>query len=95
MATTNKVSIESVLEQITATAPESVSVTWNFPGYISITSKDGAEICFGESLDDETGYSWNAMDFEGRETGCGYFEDLGTTEAIVTEFWSQTSKVSA
>ena len=92
---TNTVSIESILERITATASANQTVTWSFPGYISITSKDGSEICFGESLEDSSGYSWNAMDAEGRETGCDSFDDLGNLEAIIVRFWSQVSKVSA
>ena len=92
--TSNKVSIETVFNEIKATAPEGVSVAWQFPGYISVLLPSGTEICFGEDQEADSGYSWNDFDAEGSNRMCGQFPDLGNAEAIAKEFWFQAKEVA-
>jgi hypothetical protein len=90
---TNTIKIEDITAKIRETAPEGVSVTWEFPGYVSVLLPNKTEICFGESLESDTGYTWNDFDAEGSNFYCGGFEDLGNLDAIVAEFWNQTAEV--
>jgi hypothetical protein len=92
----NKIDIQEVLKAVQISEPQDFSVTWEYPGYIAISKKDmSIQIAFGDSLDDECGYTWNAIDIEGRELGCGSFEDLGSIQAIVVELWTQTAELVA
>jgi hypothetical protein len=93
MTSTNTVAINEIQAKISETAPEGAKVSWNFPGYISIVLVNETEICFGESLESDSGYSWNDMDAEGTNRFCGSFDDLGNLDAIVAEFWNQTAEV--
>jgi hypothetical protein len=95
MATKNTVDIQTVLELVKQTAPQDARVSYEFPSYISILLANGTEICFGDSLEDETGYTWSDCDAEGYNNNLGAFDDLGTAEAIVAELWEQTAKVGA
>jgi hypothetical protein len=61
----NTFGILDIMERIKETAPEGARVTWAFPGYVSIVLESDVEIAFGESLEKESGYSWNDSDREG------------------------------
>jgi len=91
MTTTNKVDIQEVLKAVQESLePQGFSVTWEFPGFISVCNMDKTvQIGFGDTLDDATGYSWNATDDEGRDLDSNSFDDLGSVEAIVEEFMKQ------
>ena len=83
------VSIESIVEAIKKTAPDSVkSVTWKFPGYISIMFNNNDEISFGEHLDQEDGYSWQA-DNDGGCFTLGEFDNLPTAKEVADQLWIQ------
>ena len=83
--------IKDIMERIRETAPEGVKVSWTFPGYVSIVLENGTEIAFGESLESETGYSWNDYDKEGNNRFANSFEDLKNIELIVSKLWEQTA----
>lgn len=83
--------IRDIMERIVETAPQGAKVIWNFPGYISIVLSNGTEIAFGESLESETGYSWNDYDTEGNNRYADSFEDLKKIELIVGKLWEQTA----
>jgi hypothetical protein len=85
----NRCAIKEVEDAIDATAPVGAKVNWEYPGYISIVLSNGVEIAFGESLESESGYSWNDFDREGTNTAAGSFDDPGNVAAIVKEFWRQ------
>jgi hypothetical protein len=87
----NKIDIKDILVKVQETAPESAKVFWEYPGYISVYFSNKTEIAFGESLESDSGYTWNDFDFEGTNKYAGGFDDLGNLDAIVAEFWSQIS----
>ena len=94
MTTTNKVDIQEVLTAVQKSLePQGFSVTWEFPGFISVSSEDKTvQIGFGDTLDDANGYSWNAMDNEGRDLDNGSFDDLGSAQLIADEFVNQINE---
>jgi hypothetical protein len=83
--------IKDIMQRIIETAPNGARVAWTFPGYVSINLVDGREIAFGESLESETGYSWNDFDSEGNNTSANSFDDLKNIELIVNKLWEQTA----
>lgn len=86
---THPVTIESVMEAIKETAPkEVISVTWEFPGFVSIMFENSDQISFGESLDYEEGYSWQ-IDNEGGEFGTDSFGNYATAREVAEELWNQ------
>jgi len=89
--TANIWGIQEIMEKIKETAPLGARVNWEYPGYISIVLSNGTEIAFGESLEKETGYSWNDFDLEGTNTYADSFEDLKDINAIVNKLWEQTA----
>jgi hypothetical protein len=88
----NKIDIKDILAKVQETAPEGAKVSWEYPGYISVYLSNKTEIAFGESLESDTGYTWNDFNFEGTNKYAGGFDDLGDLDAIVAEFWNQASK---
>jgi hypothetical protein len=87
----NKHDIKSVQALIESTAPAGSRVTWSYPGYTSIILSNGVEIAFGDSLDDESGYTWNSYDAEGTCNACGYFEEPAAIEDISNKLWAQSA----
>lgn len=87
----NTFGIQDVMKEIAETAPEGVKVNWEFPGYISIILTNGREIAFGESLEAESGYSWNCYELDGTNDAIGAFDDLKEISAIVAKLWEQTA----
>jgi hypothetical protein len=87
----NTVDIQEIMERVIETAPKGARVAYTYPGYISIVLESGTEIAFGESLENETGYSWNDYDLEGYNTHADTFEDLKSIELIVSKLWEQTA----
>ncbi len=85
----NKLPIDVIQENIKITAPAGVKVSWQYPGYISILLTNGQEIAFGDSLEKESGYSWNNFNVEGNNTHADSFDDLGSAELIVNKLWQQ------
>lgn len=79
------------MSKIEESAPTGAKVAWTFPGYVSIVLSNGTEIAFGESLESETGYSWNDFDLEGTNTHAGTFEDLKDIDLIVKKLWEQAA----
>jgi hypothetical protein len=90
---TNAINIKDILAKVQETAPKSAKVSWEYPGYISIYLSNKTEIAFGESLESDSGYTWNDFDFEGTNKYAGGFDDLGNLDAILAEFWNQVSQV--
>jgi len=87
------VSIESVIEAIKETAPDSVkSVTWEFPGYVSVVFNNNDEISFGEHLDQEDGYSWQADNLGGCFAD-SEFGNFPTAKEVADQLWSQFALV--
>lgn len=87
----NKYPIHLVQHEITLSAPAGASVRWSYPGYISIVLSNGVEIAFGESLERESGYSWNSYDVEGNSDYCDSFDDLKDLKEIARKLWEQTA----
>jgi hypothetical protein len=87
----NKIDVKDIFAKVQETAPEGTKVSWEYPGYISVYFSNKTEIAFGESLESDSGYTWNDFDFEGTNNYAGGFDDLGNLDAIVAEFWSQIS----
>jgi hypothetical protein len=87
----NKHDIHKVQNLIESTAPQGSRVTWTYPGYTSIVLSNGIEIAFGDSLDDESGYTWNSYDVDGTCNHCGYFEEPATIEEIPNKLWQQAA----
>jgi hypothetical protein len=87
----NTLDINDVMKEIAETAPEGVKVNWEFPGYISIILTNGREIAFGDSLEAESGYSWNCYELDGTNDAIGSFDDLKEISAIVAKLWEQTA----
>jgi hypothetical protein len=85
--------IHLIMNQIKLTAPAGAKVEWQYPGYISIVLENGTEIAFGESLENNSQYSWNDFDREGTNTFAGSFDDLGNVDSIVNELWRQVAPV--
>jgi hypothetical protein len=85
--------IKEIMDKIRETAPAGSKVEWQYPGYISIVLSNGTEIAFGESLESDTGYSWNDFDLEGTNTYADSFDDLGDVDLIVNKLWEQTTKL--
>ena len=87
----NKYPIHLIQHEITRTAPLGAKIVWQYPGYISIVLESGTEIAFGESLEKDSGYSWNSYDLEGTSDYCDSFEDLKDIKLIVERLWNQAS----
>jgi hypothetical protein len=85
--------IKEIMSKIQETAPAGSKVEWQYPGYISIVLSNGTEIAFGESLESDTGYSWNDFDLEGTNTYADSFDDLGDVDLIVNKLWEQTTNL--
>jgi single-stranded-DNA-specific exonuclease len=81
--------IHLVMHQIKLTAPVGSKVAWEYPGYISILLSNGIEISFGESLSDDTGYTWNTYELDGTNGLADSFEDLKDINLIVSTLWEQ------
>jgi hypothetical protein len=90
---TNTIDIQDIMERVIETAPKGARIEWQYPGYISIVLESGTEIAFGESLESETGYSWNDFDSEGRNHYANSFDDLKSVELIVSKLWEQTANL--
>lgn len=85
----NTYPIELVMHKVKDTAPIGSKVAWEYPGYISILLENGRELAFGESLESDSGYSWNCYELDGTNNLCGAFEDLKDTGLIVSTLWAQ------
>ena len=83
--------IREIMNKIEETAPAGATVSWCYPGYISIILSNGTEIAFGESLESDSGYSWNSYDVEGNSDYCNSFDDLKDIKAIADKLWEQTA----
>jgi hypothetical protein len=90
----NTIDIQEIMEKIKQTAPKGARIEWQFPGYISIVLSNGTEIAFGESLEKDTGYSWNDFDLEGTNKNADSFEDLKDIDLIVNKLWEQTAPLT-
>lgn len=89
----NTCNIHDVMQAIINTAPQGVKVNYEFPGYISIVLPNDYEIAFGDSLEKDSGYSWNTYDAEGTSDYCDAFDDLGNTDLIANKLWAQAAPV--
>jgi hypothetical protein len=87
----NTFGIKDIMQRIIDTAPASSKVNWEFPGYISIVLSNGREIAFGESLESDTGYSWNCYELDGTNNIADSFNDLKDIDLIVNELWRQAA----
>ena len=87
----NTYPIHLVQHELTLTAPVGSAVRWTYPGYVSIVLESGTEIAFGESLEKDSGYSWNSYDLEGASDYCDTFEDLKDIKKIVSKLWEQVA----
>jgi len=85
----NRHDIHKVQQVIESTAPQGARIAWEYPGYISIVLSNGREIAFGDSLDDESGYTWNSYDVDGTCNHCGYFAEFAAIEDIAVKLWAQ------
>jgi hypothetical protein len=90
----NTYGIKDITEQIKLSAPAGAKVEWQYPGYVSIVLSNGTEIAFGESLESDTGYSWNDFDPTGTNNYAGSFDDLKDIDLIVKELWHQTAHLT-
>lgn len=89
----NTIPIKLIEDKVKETAPNGVKVEWQYPGYISIGLSNGTEIAFGESLDQESGYTWNDYDREGYNRNVNYIPDLKDVDLIVSKLWEQTAHI--
>ena len=89
----NTFGILEILDKVKATAPAGAKVEWQYPGYISIVLSNETEIGFGESLSEDTGYTWNDFDREGTNRYADSFPDLGDVDLIVSKLWEQTAHI--
>jgi hypothetical protein len=89
----NTYPIELVMHKIKDTAPAGSKVEWQYPGYVSIVLSSGREIAFGESLESDSGYSWNCYDLDGTNNLVGAFDDLKDTALIVSTLWAQAKEI--
>ena len=85
----NTYPIELVMHKIKDTAPAGAKVEWQYPGYVSIVLENGREIAFGESLESDSGYSWNCYEIDGANDLVGAFNDLKDPALIVSTLWAQ------
>jgi hypothetical protein len=90
----NTYGIKDIMDQIKLTAPNGAKVEWQYPGYVSIVLSNGTEIAFGESLESNTGYSWNDFDLEGTNRYADSFDDLKDINLIVKQLWEQTAHLT-
>jgi hypothetical protein len=90
----NMFGIKEIMERVIETAPKGARVAYTYPGYISIVLESGTEIAFGESLESDTGYSWNDYDKEGTNRFADSFDDLKSVELIVSKLWEQTTNLT-
>jgi hypothetical protein len=90
----NTYGIKDITDQIKLTAPKGAKVEWQYPGYVSIVLSNGIEIAFGESLESDTGYSWNDFDLEGTNRYADSFDDLKNIDLIVKQLWEQTAHLT-
>jgi hypothetical protein len=90
----NTYGIKDITEQVKLSAPNGAKVEWQYPGYVSIVLSNGTEIAFGESLESDTGYSWNDFDLEGNNRHAGSFDDLKDIDLIVKQLWHQTAHLT-
>lgn len=91
LSATNTHPIHLVTHEIKLTAPAGAKVEWQYPGYVSIVLSNGREIAFGESLEADSGYSWNCYEVDGTNDLCGAFDDLGDVKEIAKELWRQAA----
>ncbi len=89
----NTLPIKLIEDKIIETAPAGARVAFTFPGYVSIVLTNGVEIAFGESLSDETGYTWNDYAADGTNRYADYIPDLGDVDLIVNKLWAQTANI--
>jgi arabinogalactan endo-1,4-beta-galactosidase len=89
----NACDIHDVMQTIINTAPQGAKVAYTFPGYVSIVLPNGWEIAFGDSLEKDSGYSWNTFDTEGNSDYADAFDDLGDTDSIANKLWQQAAPV--
>lgn len=87
----NTLPIKLIENKIKDTAPAGAKVEWQYPGYISIVLTNGTEIAFGESLADDTGYTWNDFTADGTNRYADYIPDLNDVDLIVNKLWEQTA----
>lgn len=87
----NTLPIKLIEDKIVATAPAGARVAFTFPGYVSIVLTNGVEIAFGESLNDESGYTWNDYSPDGTNRYADYIPDLKNADLIVSKLWAQTA----
>lgn len=83
--------ILEILDKVKVTAPVNAKVEWQFPGYVSIVLSNGVELAFGESLERDSGYSWNDYAVDGTNNYADYIPDLGDIDLIVAKLWQQTA----
>lgn len=89
----NTYPIELVMHKIKDTAPAGSKVEWQYPGYVSIVLSSGREIAFGESLESDSGYSWNCYEIDGTNDLVGSFNDLKDPALIVSTLWEQAKEI--
>ena len=89
----NTVPIHLIEHAIKVSAPTGSKVNWSYPNYISILLSNGTEIAFGESLEADSGYSWNDFNSDGSNTYSDSFDDLGDVDLIVNKLWEQTANI--
>ena len=87
----NSLPIKIIEDKIIETAPDGARVAFTFPGYVSIVLSNGTEIAFGESLSDESGYTWNDYSPDGTNRYADYIPDLKDVDLIVSKLWVQTA----
>ncbi len=87
----NTFGIKDIMQRVIDTAPAGSKVAWQFPGYVSIVLSNGREIAFGESLESDTGYSWNCYELDGTNNIADSFNDLKDIDSIVNELWRQAA----
>jgi hypothetical protein len=89
----NTKDIKDIMNKIEETAPNGSKVTWSYPGYVSIVLPNGVEIAFGESLESDSGYSWNTYDLDGTNNILDSFDDLKDIDLIVSTLWDQAKEI--
>ena len=89
----NAIPIKLIEDKIIETAPDGARVAFTFPGYVSIVLVNGVEIAFGESLSDESGYTWNDYSPDGTNRYVDYIPDLKDVDLIVNKLWEQTAHI--
>lgn len=89
----NTKDIKDIMNKIEDTAPAGSKIEWQYPGYVSIVLSNGRELAFGESLESDSGYSWNCYDLDGTNNLVGAFNDLKDIDLIVSTLWAQTKEI--